>query len=67
MEGQEQALENALWVAYRTLRDRLAMLEQNGARSEPGGVDSKLPSVNKKIEETQQHLELLRTILLGNS
>jgi two-component system chemotaxis response regulator CheB len=54
-QAQSNALERALWVAFRTLLERARLLEQLANSSERRGMSASAESYRKRMEELKEH------------
>jgi len=63
LESQNDSLEEALWLALRTLEERRMLLEKMGADSIKDGFKHLSKSYSSKLSEVSKHIGKLRDVL----
>jgi two-component system, chemotaxis family, protein-glutamate methylesterase/glutaminase len=63
LAGQSEALEEAVWAAYRALRESATLAKRLADRSAKQGLDSVAEQYRLRYEEAQTRAELLRGVL----
>jgi len=63
LEGQDDAVERALWVALRTLEERGRMLDRMANDAREKGQGKVLEKLEDRARETRAHAETLRALL----
>jgi two-component system, chemotaxis family, protein-glutamate methylesterase/glutaminase len=64
VNGNREAVEEALWVALRNLQERERMLERLAASAEANGYNKGMADYSEKAAETKSHTAHLRRFLL---
>jgi two-component system, chemotaxis family, protein-glutamate methylesterase/glutaminase len=65
LADQDESVERALWAAIRTLEERRRLLEQLVAESIGKGSDRMSESYQARRDETVEHIDQLRRLLLA--
>jgi len=63
LKGKDEHLEQSLWLAYRTLEEKLRMLEEMVKNEEGSGRGALSISYRDRANETKVHVEKLRKFL----
>ena len=63
LKGQNEALEEALWVSMRTLEEKKMLLQRMLKQYTERGAESLVRSYKDKLKETSKHVESIRNIL----
>ena len=64
---QSEALEQALWTAFRALQERQALTRRMANKARNRGLDRAAASFEQQAEEAVRHAALLRHVLLNLS
>ncbi len=63
LEGQNEALEETLWVSLRTFEEKKMLLQRLVDRFTEKDKKTMVRSYKNKISEVSKHIKQLRTIL----
>jgi len=63
LAGQSRSLERALWVAFRTLKERGVIIEQMAAHARERGHESSASSYDQRRAELEEHAKAIHGVL----
>ena len=67
LAGQDEALEQALWVALETLEETVGLSRRIMEQAQARGQNWLARRYSKKMQEAEKHADLLRQVLVRNA
>ena len=63
LEEETEALERSLWVAVKTLEERVSLMQRLATRSREEGQPKTAESFDQKASESEEHANSIRRVI----